>query len=143
MNSEFPSPQRKRKAPAVPLNFWVSSSTPFHSKHPCLLRNSTGLSYSFQISFWLTHATNGNYSWPVPLLLEQHLFFYDDHVTKPEDIQLFTDAAPSVGFGSYYGGRWFSSTWTSELSSLMPSSTIYEMYPVLIASILWGQKWSN
>ena len=70
-------------------------------------------------------------------------FFYNDHVTKPEDIQLFTDAAPSIGFGGYYGGRWFSATWPPELSSLTPSSTIYEMYLVLVAAILWGHKWSK
>ena len=32
-------------------------------------------------------------------------FFYDDHVTDADDIQLYTDAAPSVGFGGYYGSR--------------------------------------
>ena len=50
----------------VPLaprwNSWASPSTPFHSKHPCLLRQSTGLPYSFQTSFWFTHVPNGNYS---------------------------------------------------------------------------------
>ena len=70
-------------------------------------------------------------------------FFHDDYVTKPEDIQLFTDAAPSVGFGGYYGSRWFSATWPPEFSSPTPSSTINEMYIVLIAAILLGHEWSK
>ncbi|XP_075935401.1 uncharacterized protein LOC142935139 [Anarhichas minor] len=28
-------------------------------------------------------------------------FFYDEHITKLEDIQLYTDAAPSIGFGGF------------------------------------------
>lgn len=35
-------------------------------------------------------------------------FFYDDQIAKPEDIQLFSDAALSVSFSGYNGGRWFS-----------------------------------
>ena len=49
--------------------------------------------------------------------------FYDDHITQPEDFQLFTDAAP--------------------FASLAPSSAIHEMYPVVVAAILWGHKWSR
>ncbi|XP_030292106.1 uncharacterized protein LOC115592964 [Sparus aurata] len=70
-------------------------------------------------------------------------FFYDDHVTQPQDIQLYTDAAPSVGFGGYYGGRWFTSAWPPELSSLSPSSALFELYPVVIAALLWGHEWSR
>ncbi|XP_054463932.1 uncharacterized protein LOC129098839 [Anoplopoma fimbria] len=69
--------------------------------------------------------------------------FYDDHITKPEDIQLFTDAAPSIGFGGFYGSKWFSAEWPHEFSSLTPSSAISEMYPVVIAAILWGREWSK
>ncbi len=49
-------------------------------------------------------------------------FFYNDFITQPEDIQLFTDAAPSIGFGGYYGGKWFSSAWPPEFSFLDPES---------------------
>ncbi|XP_029912530.1 uncharacterized protein LOC115362654 [Myripristis murdjan] len=43
-------------------------------------------------------------------------FFYDDHMTHSHDINLFTDAAPSAGFGGFYD----------------PSS-----------AILWGHEWSR
>ncbi|XP_030253189.1 uncharacterized protein LOC115569298 [Sparus aurata] len=70
-------------------------------------------------------------------------FFYDTNITSSEDIQLSTDAAPSIGFGGYFSGKWFSAKWPPEFSSLSPSSAIYEMYPVIIAAILWGHKWSK
>ena len=70
-------------------------------------------------------------------------FFYDDHITQPEDFQLYTDAAPSAGFGGYFDGRWFSAEWPPEFASLAPSSAIYEMYPIVVAAILWGHKWSR
>lgn len=75
-------------------------------------------------------------------------FFYNDYVTQPEDIQLYTDAAPSTGFGGYYSGRWFASEWPPEFSHLVqqsdsPPSALYEMYPVIIAAILWGHEWSK
>ncbi|XP_027136074.1 uncharacterized protein LOC113746034 [Larimichthys crocea] len=70
-------------------------------------------------------------------------FFYDDHVTKPEDIQLFTDAAPSAGFGGFYSGKWFAAAWPHEFPPLPHSSTIHEIYPVIVAAILWGHEWSK
>ncbi|KAE8281681.1 hypothetical protein D5F01_LYC20680 [Larimichthys crocea] len=70
-------------------------------------------------------------------------FFYDDHITKPEDIQLFTDAAPSAGFGGFYSGKWFAAAWPHEFPSLPHSSTIHEIYPIIIAGILWGHEWSK
>ncbi|XP_049902504.1 uncharacterized protein LOC126391655 [Epinephelus moara] len=75
-------------------------------------------------------------------------FFYDDFITHPADIQLYTDAAPSVGFGGYYGGRWFAAAWPSEFESLdvesrSPSSALYELYPVIIATLIWGHEWSK
>ncbi|XP_065145726.1 uncharacterized protein [Paramisgurnus dabryanus] len=75
-------------------------------------------------------------------------FFYNDYITHPEDIQMYTDAAPSIGFGGYYSGRWFASEWPPEFSNLIqksdfPSSALYKMYPVIIATILWGHEWSR
>ncbi|KAI2666821.1 hypothetical protein H4Q32_026527 [Labeo rohita] len=75
-------------------------------------------------------------------------FFYNDYISQPEDIQLYTDAAPSIGFGGYYSGRWFASEWPPEFSHLAqqsdsPSSTLFEIYPVIIAAILWGHEWSK
>lgn len=67
-------------------------------------------------------------------------FFYD--------IQLYTDAAPSASFGGYYGRRWFTSAWPPEFCHyiqewFLPSSAVFEIYPVVISALLWGHKWSK
>lgn len=53
--------QRKETVLAHPLNFFASSLTPFHFKHPCLSRKSPRFPYSFLISFWPTDALHGNF----------------------------------------------------------------------------------
>ena len=77
------------------------------------------------------------------LLGTAFFFFYDDRIAQPENIQLYTDAAPSVGFRGYYGGRWFASIWSPELSPLSPSSALCVLHPIIIAALLWGQEWSR
>ncbi|XP_063049791.1 uncharacterized protein LOC134444394 [Engraulis encrasicolus] len=70
--------------------------------------------------------------------------FYNDCVLSPEDLQLFTDAAPSVGFGGYYNGRWFASTWPQAFlrgCADAPSSAVFELYPIVLAAIVWGKEW--
>lgn len=72
-------------------------------------------------------------------------FFYNDMVALHVDICLFTDAAPSVGFGGFYQGRWFASTWPPQLSELpqpLASSALFELYLLVIAAYLWGKEWS-
>ncbi|RXN13000.1 poly [Labeo rohita] len=72
-------------------------------------------------------------------------FFYSNLVSSPIDIQLYTDAAPSVGFGGFLRGRWFASTWPPELADLpqqLSSSALFELYPLVAAASLWGKEWS-
>ncbi|XP_073685379.1 uncharacterized protein [Garra rufa] len=72
-------------------------------------------------------------------------FFYSNLVSSPIDIELYTDAAPSVGFGGFLRGRWFASTWPPELSDLphqLSSSAVFELYPLVAAASLWGKEWS-
>ncbi len=72
-------------------------------------------------------------------------FFYKNLISSPVDIQLFTDAAPSIGYGGFYQGRWFASTWPCQLSNLPQSaaySALFELYPIVIAAFLWGKEWS-
>ncbi|RXN34492.1 poly [Labeo rohita] len=72
-------------------------------------------------------------------------FFYSNLVSSPIDIQLYTDATPSVGFGGFLRGRWFASTWPPELADLpqqLSSSALFELYPLVAAASLWGKEWS-
>ncbi len=82
---------------------------------------------------------------PVQKVSLEPCFFYNNLISSPVDIQLFTDAAPSIGYGGFYQGRWFASTWPRQLSNLPQSSTssaLFELYPIVIAAFLWGKEWS-
>ncbi|XP_053170466.1 uncharacterized protein LOC128354229 [Scomber japonicus] len=72
-------------------------------------------------------------------------FFYDDQLTNSLDIQLFTDAAPSAGFGGFFNGRWFASSWPPEITNNceVASSALFEIYPIVAAAVLWGHEWST
>ena len=38
-------------------------------------------------------------------------FFLDSAITPSPDLELFTDAAGSIGFGGYFRGKWFQGRW--------------------------------
>ncbi|KAI2650053.1 Pro-Pol polyprotein [Labeo rohita] len=72
-------------------------------------------------------------------------FFYSNLISSPIDIPLYIDAAPSVGFGGFFRGRWFASTWPPQLALLpqqLSSSALFELYPLVAAASLWGKEWS-
>ncbi len=69
--------------------------------------------------------------------------FHNNLVSSPIDINLFTDAAPSIGFGGFYQGRWFASPWPAQLQDLPQSSALAELYPLVVAAFLWGNEWSS
>ena len=69
-------------------------------------------------------------------------FFLDNHETTAEDLQFFTDATPT-GFGGYFRGKWF---WGKFDDNLIPEDTkasmaFFELYPIVMASVLWGHLW--
>nr|XP_055074593.1 uncharacterized protein LOC129454107 [Misgurnus anguillicaudatus] len=73
-------------------------------------------------------------------------FFYNDNSESSAELELYTDAAPSIGFGGYFQGEWFSEKWPpafSHLTVTAPSIACYELYPIAVASVLWGPAWSR
>ena len=73
-------------------------------------------------------------------------FFLDNHVTKAHDMCLYTDAAGSVGFGGFFENQWFNGVWPPELSyenNDEISIAFQELYPIIIAALLWGQYWTS
>ena len=60
-------------------------------------------------------------------------------------MSLFTDAAGSTGFGGIYQNYWFNGVWPTNLQmETNPDISIafQELYPVVVAAILWGQYWA-
>ena len=73
--------------------------------------------------------------------------FLDESETLAADMDLFTDASGTIGFGGFFQGQWFSSAWPDDIDSLLDKDAIsiafQELYPIVIAAILWGHLWSR
>lgn len=73
-------------------------------------------------------------------------FFRNDFLESSQDLKLYTDAAPSVGYGGLFKDQWFAGEWPEELNSSSDnplSTAALELYPIVIACILWGKYWSR
>jgi hypothetical protein len=72
--------------------------------------------------------------------------FYDRFLSSNADLQLFTDAASNSGFGGYFDGEWFSEPWPEDLMRHTDgnmSMAFMELYPIVVAAILWGNVWKG
>lgn len=71
-------------------------------------------------------------------------FFLEDEFTQTTDMELYTDSS-GIGFGGYFKGQWFSSAWPSNIKARFLehdlSIAFLELYPIVIAAILWGSNW--
>ncbi|VDI08145.1 Hypothetical predicted protein [Mytilus galloprovincialis] len=60
-------------------------------------------------------------------------------------MELFTDASSTKGFGGYFKGEWFYSSWPSNIA--YPDKTFsmafLELYPIVVSAILWGSQWTT
>lgn len=71
-------------------------------------------------------------------------FFYNDVVETSSSLKFFTDAAPSVGFGGFYDNQWFAEAWPPEiLASDYKSIALFELYPIVLACLMWGKEWKR
>ena len=61
--------------------------------------------------------------------------------TKSADLELFTDASGTLGYGIYYRGHWIANSWPPILQDR--SIQWKELYPIAVACLLWGHQWSG
>ena len=67
-------------------------------------------------------------------------FFLDSTVTPSPKLELFTDAASTVGFGGYFNGKWFQGRWLPHmvLSKEKGISIEWqELFPIVVACAIW------
>lgn len=73
-------------------------------------------------------------------------FFLDSTVSTSPDLELYTDAASSVGFGGYFNGQWFQGKWLPHMH-LSPTKGIsiewQELFPIVVACALWFPHFSG
>lgn len=69
-------------------------------------------------------------------------FFLDENETEAAEFQFFTDATPT-GYGGYFNGKWFSGRFEENLvpTGTKSSMALFELYPVVVAAVLWGHLW--
>jgi hypothetical protein len=60
--------------------------------------------------------------------------------SRPPDVVLCTDASGSWGGGAFWKTRWFQVPWCG-LSIAGQSIAAKELFPIVLASLLWGRTW--
>ena len=55
------------------------------------------------------------------------------------DVEVTSDAAGFLCFGTYYNNEWFSGAWVP--SQADQSITYKELFSVVVASLVWGSQW--
>ena len=70
--------------------------------------------------------------------------FIDTAWSSADSLELFTDAAASVGAGAYFGGSWFFIPWPQEIKDNKAIHiTWMELFPIVVAARIWGSAWSQ
>ena len=62
---------------------------------------------------------------------------------EAQDLDWYTDASGSVGFGGYYLDRWFQSRWTDFEQNNEPSIQYKELLAVATSVFLWAREFEN
>ena len=68
-------------------------------------------------------------------------FFINDNITQSADMQLYTDATDR-SFAGFYNNRWFQGFFPEELLD-GTSMAFCELYPIVMACVLWGHQWNR
>lgn len=81
--------------------------------------------------------------WPCGLLDTWNgvSFFHDDNVTSAADMEIHTDATPT-SFAGIFGNHWFQGYFPLGLQLEDTSMALYELYPIVMACVLWGHLWA-
>ena len=58
-------------------------------------------------------------------------------------VELFTDAAASVGYGAFFQGKWVQGRWPAGILEDPPSIAFLEFCPLLVAVLCWAPLLSN
>ena len=83
------------------------------------------------ISWWLRFLPSWNGRAIIP----------DPNWTRSPDMELFTDASGSLGYGIFYMGHWIANPWPPVLQNR--SIQWKELYHIALACLLWGHQWTG
>lgn len=66
----------------------------------------------------------------------------NDCITEAADMQLCTDAT-ATSFGGFFQGKWFQGNFPAEILGENTSMAFFELFPIVMACVLWGHKWNR
>lgn len=73
--------------------------------------------------------------------------FYEPTYTTVNDLNASTDSSSTYGFGGYCQNRWFSGKWSDytlpKLEKESLSMAFRELYPIVVAAMLFGATWAK
>ena len=71
-------------------------------------------------------------------------FLSEEKLTQAPDINFYPDALGTSGYGAYYHPEWFRGDWEPcQLLCNKGISIVYqELFPSVLAALLWGAHWS-
>lgn len=72
-------------------------------------------------------------------------FFKESMCTTSNELELYTDASSTIGHGGYFKNQWFCEKWHPEMPKLQESLSMafLELYPIVVAAVLWGKFWEG
>lgn len=73
-------------------------------------------------------------------------FFLDSTVTPSPDMNLYTDASGTIGFGGYFNGKWFQGKWPPHMQLNKDrgiSIEWQELFPIVVACAIWFPYFSG
>jgi hypothetical protein len=108
------------------VSYLISLSTTVHG-----LKDKVFLSDECRIDlrFWYTFLLSWN----------GIIMVYDTNYTRATEMELYTDASSTVGYGGYSKGKWFCSAWPEDLPTSTKnklSMAFLELYPIVDAAVL-------
>ena len=68
-------------------------------------------------------------------------FFLDYYWLNNSYLNLYTDAASTLGFGAVFQNKWLGGAWAPQCLRL--NITLLELYPIFLALELWGDHFQN
>ena len=83
------------------------------------------------ISWWLRFLPSWNSRVIIP----------DPNWMRSPDMELFTDASGSLGYGIFNTGHWIANPWPPVLQNR--SIQWKELYPIALVCLLWGHQWTG
>jgi hypothetical protein len=92
-----------------------------------------GIGAKRDIDMWISFLANFNGT----------TMFLDSHWVSNSTLQLYTDAAQSIGFGCFFQGHWAQGRWPKAVQASRKSIAWLELFPLFVAMELWGQCMAN